>query len=330
MLLAAALVGLAVPSAASAQGALLDGAPLNVFADGLGAIQVRQDGLTAGLFYDPDENPGHAGLEIKEGSSYYPLIDGFSTAPGRVSNEPITTTVLPDGSQLMHTSYRVGPHLLVGEDIAYVNGTSVRDDPLRDPERQRQRRLAARGRGRRPLRRQQRQWQRRHLAACTALRRWPRRDERARLRPARDHPLAHLPGGRLRARLQQLLRRRPEQHGGRRGAGQRRGGGLRARPRAGRDQADRRAVAARGAGPARHRPGNGDQRERGGRRSGRRHHRRPEARRAAAAGPRQVRQHRRPQGSYLRQDPAQQEVRRAQGPDAGSRSVPPSTPPRAA
>ena len=125
MLLAAALVGLALPSAASAQGgALLDGTPLNVFADGLGAIQVRQDGLTAGLFYDPDENPGHAGLEITEGGSYYPLIDGFSTAPGRVSNEPITTTALPDGSQLMHTSYRVGPHLLVSEDIAYLNGTS--------------------------------------------------------------------------------------------------------------------------------------------------------------------------------------------------------------
>src|SRR6478752_83072 len=125
MLLAAALVGLALPAGASAQGgALLDGAPLNVFADGLGAIQVRQDGLAAGLFYDPDENPGHAGLEIKEGASYYPLIDGFSTAPGRVSNEPITITPLPDGSQLMHTSYRVGPHLLVSEDIVYLNGTS--------------------------------------------------------------------------------------------------------------------------------------------------------------------------------------------------------------
>ena len=69
----AALVALAVPSAAHAQGALLDGAPLNVFADGLGAIQVRQDGVDAGLFYDPTENPAHAGLEIKEGETYYPL-----------------------------------------------------------------------------------------------------------------------------------------------------------------------------------------------------------------------------------------------------------------
>ena len=81
----AALAALAVPAAAQAQGALLDGAPLNVFADGLGAIQVRQDGVAAGLFYDPDENPAHAGLEIKEGETYYPLEDGFATAVGRVS-----------------------------------------------------------------------------------------------------------------------------------------------------------------------------------------------------------------------------------------------------
>ncbi len=57
--------------------ATLDGAPLNVFADGLGAIQVRVDGVAAGLFYDPTENPAHAGLEIKEGDRVYPLEDGF-------------------------------------------------------------------------------------------------------------------------------------------------------------------------------------------------------------------------------------------------------------
>ena len=73
----AALALLAVPQAAHAQGATLDGAPLNVFADGLGAIQVRVDGLAAGLFYDPEENPAHAGLEIKEGEHRLP-------APGRV------------------------------------------------------------------------------------------------------------------------------------------------------------------------------------------------------------------------------------------------------
>jgi hypothetical protein len=127
-LLAAALAGaiaLGSPAAASAQGgALLDGSPLNVFADGLGAIQVRQDGVAPGLFYDPDENPGHAGLEIKEGDAYYPLIQEFTTAPGRVSAELITITPQGDGSQLMHTAYTIGPHLRVSEDISYTNGSS--------------------------------------------------------------------------------------------------------------------------------------------------------------------------------------------------------------
>ena len=81
---------LATPAGAQAQsGLMMDGTPLHVFADGLGAIQVRVDGVAAGLFYDPAENPAHAGLEIKEGESVYPLQDGFSTAPGRANVEPL-------------------------------------------------------------------------------------------------------------------------------------------------------------------------------------------------------------------------------------------------
>jgi len=115
---------LGAPSGASAQGgAVLDGSPLNIFADGLGAIQVRQDGVVAGLFYDPDENPGHAGLEIKEGDSYYPLEDGFTNAPDRVS-QGVTVTPQADGSQLMQSIYTVGPHLRVTENISYTNGAS--------------------------------------------------------------------------------------------------------------------------------------------------------------------------------------------------------------
>src|SRR3954470_15080654 len=84
----AALGVLGVPAAARAQtGATLDGTPLNVFADGLGGVQVRQDGVGSGLFYNPDEDPGHAGLEIKEGDSYYPLQSGFDESPERNSVE---------------------------------------------------------------------------------------------------------------------------------------------------------------------------------------------------------------------------------------------------
>ena len=80
---------------------------------------MRQDGIAAGLFYDPDENPGHAGLEIKDGDSYYPLdrrvLDRARPGLERAAHD--------DGGarrpRLMHTSYRVGPHLLVSEDIVY-------------------------------------------------------------------------------------------------------------------------------------------------------------------------------------------------------------------
>lgn len=107
------------PAVADAQ---IDGTPLNVMADGLGAIQIRQDGVAAGLFYDPDENPGHAGLEIKEGASYYPLEFGFDRAPGRSA---VTAPTLTDqgATKLLHSVYRVGPNLQVTEDIAYSDGT---------------------------------------------------------------------------------------------------------------------------------------------------------------------------------------------------------------
>ena len=58
---------------------------------------MRVDGLAAGLFYNPEENPAHAGLEIKEGETVYPLQDGFSTAPGRVS-AGLTLTDLGGGT----------------------------------------------------------------------------------------------------------------------------------------------------------------------------------------------------------------------------------------
>jgi hypothetical protein len=127
VLLAAALAALAllaVPRAAKAQGgAMLDGAPLNVFADGLGAIQVRVDGVAAGLFYDPETNPAHAGLEIKEGERVYPLEDGFDTAPGRVSGG-LQLTDLGGGAQQLSSSYGVGPNLRVSETYVYTSGTA--------------------------------------------------------------------------------------------------------------------------------------------------------------------------------------------------------------
>ncbi|MDA0180461.1 hypothetical protein OJ997_09165 [Solirubrobacter phytolaccae] len=90
-------------------------------ADGLGAIQVRQDGVAAGLFYNPDENPAHAGLEIKEGASYYPLEVGFDTTPGRTA--VVAPTLSDQGAtKSIASAYTVGPNLRVTEVITYTDG----------------------------------------------------------------------------------------------------------------------------------------------------------------------------------------------------------------
>jgi hypothetical protein len=116
---AAALV---VPAAARADTVTLDGTPLNVYADGLGALQVRYDNQASGLFYDPAENPAHAGLEIVEGTSYYPLQQGFDFAPGRVGVQPAAVS----GSAI-HSVYDVGPDIEVTEDVTYADGTPYVD-----------------------------------------------------------------------------------------------------------------------------------------------------------------------------------------------------------
>jgi hypothetical protein len=120
MLVAAALAGVAALSAPALASAQIDGAPLNVMADGLGAIQIRQDGIAAGLFYDPDENPGHAGLEIKEGGAYYPLEAEFDRTPGRTAVSPPALGV-QGATRVLSSVYRVGPNLQVTETISYTD-----------------------------------------------------------------------------------------------------------------------------------------------------------------------------------------------------------------
>jgi hypothetical protein len=119
---AVAAAVLAVPAAAGADVVTLDGTPLNVYADGLGALQVRYDNQASGLFYDPEQNPAHAGLEIVEGSQYYPLQDGFDLAPGRTG----VAAAAVSGSTI-HSVYDVGPDIQVTEDLTFANGTAFVD-----------------------------------------------------------------------------------------------------------------------------------------------------------------------------------------------------------
>jgi hypothetical protein len=118
---AAAAVALVVPASAHAQVAVLDGTPLNVYADGLGGIQVRYDDQQSGEFYPPDENPAHAGLEIKEGDAYYPVDDPSERT---AVQSPV---ISGSGSFTMQSVYTVGPDVRVGETIAFTNGNAFID-----------------------------------------------------------------------------------------------------------------------------------------------------------------------------------------------------------
>jgi len=124
---AAVAACLAAPPAARADVATLDGSPLNVYADGLGAIQVRYDGQASGLFYDPEQDPAHAGLEIKEGRRYYRLQDGLDTATGRTGVTGPVVGGAGTPAQTLHSVYRVGADLQVDETIAYTNGNPFLD-----------------------------------------------------------------------------------------------------------------------------------------------------------------------------------------------------------
>ncbi len=119
---AVAAAALAIPAAAGADVATLDGTPLNVYADGLGALQVRYDNQASGLFYDPAQNPAHAGLEVVEGAQYYPLQDGFAFEPGRTGVSGPTVS-----GATIHSVYDVGPDIQVTEDLTFTNGTSFVD-----------------------------------------------------------------------------------------------------------------------------------------------------------------------------------------------------------
>jgi hypothetical protein len=115
-------LALSIPTAAAADTVTLDGTPLNVYADGLGALQVRYDGQASGLFYDPTQNPAHAGLEIVEGAQYYPLQDGFDFETGRTG---VAAAVV--SGPTIHSVYTVGPDIRVTEDVTYTNGNSFLD-----------------------------------------------------------------------------------------------------------------------------------------------------------------------------------------------------------
>jgi len=111
------LVALAWPGAAWSQVGHIAGNPLDVYADGTGRLQFQFTGQSDGVFYDPEDKPANAGLEIREGGQHYELGSGTTF-------EGPTLQTLGAGARALHSVYAVGPNLRVTEDVTYTDQTS--------------------------------------------------------------------------------------------------------------------------------------------------------------------------------------------------------------
>ena len=305
---------------------MLDGTPLNVFADGLGAIQVRVDGVAAGSVLRPGREPRPRRAGDQGGRDRLPargrlhdrarprLARGIDARPTSAAARARCTRV-----------YTVGPNLRVTEDYTYTDGAPQVDVHYAITNVSARADLDPRRRARRPLRRQQRQRQRRDLAtsrrassagatrppgSSTACRR--SRPGRRSRRATSSSSSTTSPADGLNNTVDSAA---PDN-----GVGVE----LAARqPRARRDARDRRPLAAGRARAARHGLAAADRAPTATASS--RHRRR-----AAAARGRQVGQHQRPQGQGLLHAAAGQAVHRAQGPGADPGRQHRSTRPRAA
>jgi hypothetical protein len=129
----AAALGWAAASAHAATG-VIDGTPLNIYADDTGRLQVAFDGSAAGEFFPPALAPANAGLNIAVGPVNNPTVP--FTVYGFLGGTPFTPgaapTVTGDGSAgnpWMLTAGFVGsgpnvPDVAVIEQVSYVNGST--------------------------------------------------------------------------------------------------------------------------------------------------------------------------------------------------------------
>ncbi len=96
----------------------LDSSPLDLWADGLGRLQVRLDGEPDGMFYPPSENAANAGLEIVTGADHYGL------GVGRLPISAPEVGAAGD-EQSITSAYRIGRDLVVTERLLHEPGTQV-------------------------------------------------------------------------------------------------------------------------------------------------------------------------------------------------------------
>jgi hypothetical protein len=121
-------MALAAPAPAQAADGVIDGSPLNVYANDVGRLQAGFDGAASGEFYNGTFAPAEGGLtaavQLPSGGAF--------TVYGRGTGQPFSPASAPiltgDGSPgnpwTLTTAFNAGSVLHVSEVVQYVNGTN--------------------------------------------------------------------------------------------------------------------------------------------------------------------------------------------------------------
>jgi hypothetical protein len=131
----AAAVGCMLVWAAPAQAAdtVIDGSPLNIYANDQGQLQVGFDGSSTGEFFLPSLSPANGGVNVAvgPGGNAGPfMVFGFLGAP---FTQPAALTITGDGSPgnpwVLSTNFRAhnpnaNQDVTIAEQVSYVNGTT--------------------------------------------------------------------------------------------------------------------------------------------------------------------------------------------------------------
>ena len=98
----------------------IDASPLNVVADGRGALQITVDGHTEGEFQPARAKPAVAGLELREGDAY--------SIPGDDKREVIDEPKLSGDGHTLTSRYTIGPSLEVSETVTAADVKNIDSD----------------------------------------------------------------------------------------------------------------------------------------------------------------------------------------------------------
>src|SRR5690349_2370326 len=129
----AACIALAAPASAQAVDGVIDGAPLNVYANDVGRLQAGFDGVASGEFYTGALMPNDGGISVAVQAVGANAFTVYGRAGGRtltpVSAPVVTGSGSPGSPWRLTTAFRAtdpatgGDLLDVSEAVEYVNGT---------------------------------------------------------------------------------------------------------------------------------------------------------------------------------------------------------------